>query len=310
MDHWSVIIQPLIMPSQHHKGKIPVSDNSVSSFFRYILQAATPVYGADEATAIARILMSDITGIPVNAVMISGDFRLKESEMLQLMEYTQRVVAGEPLAYVTGHTEFYFSDFMVTPDVLIPRPETEELVHLVIDAHKSSARPFSVLDIGTGCGCMAVSLRKYLPVATVTALDISVKALDIARKNAERNQVEIELKQLDILDEDQWNTLPAVDIIVSNPPYIARNEASGMADTVLQYEPHIALFADGEDPLIFYRAIARFALQKLNTGGSIYLEINQAWGPETAGIFTRAGFKQVQLLKDLSHNIRFVIVNN
>ena len=207
-----------------------------------------------------------------------------------------------PIQYVIGETEFYGLKFSVTPDVLIPRPETEELVDLIIK--ETSRDEISILDIGTGSGCIAISLAKHLPNAHVTALDISAEALQIAQFNAALNKVEIEGVECDILkieslDKD-W------DIIVSNPPYVLHSEKEKMQNNVLAYEPHTALFVSDNDPLLFYSKIAQLAHKHLTKNGKLYFEINEALGDETVEMLKLSGFEVVNLFKDVFGKHRMV----
>ena len=209
---------------------------------------------------------------------------------------------GEPLQYVVGTAPFGNLTFEVTPSTLIPRPETLELVEWV--AADEQVRPaLRLLDIGTGSGCIAISLAKLLPQATVSAWDISAEALAVARRNAERNGVAVDFKQVDVLHVTEAETY---DCIVSNPPYICEAEKAEMTDSVLLHEPHTALFVPNTDPLRFYRAIAQLALSNLSPGGTLYFEINRAYGAETCNLLRDLGFCDVELRKDFYGNDRMV----
>lgn len=200
----------------------------------------------------------------------------------------------QPIQYIFGNSEFFGHSFFVSPATLIPRPETEELVQWILDEIPPDAR---VLDIGTGTGCIAISISKNLPQSQVTAYDVSRDALEVAQKNADHHQVPITFKEVDIL------TLPSIepsfDIIVSNPPYVREQEKEHMRSNVLDNEPHLALFVTDTDPLLFYKKIGMLAFDNLSKGGSLYFEINQYLGEETRAMMETIGFKEVILRQDI-----------
>ena len=217
--------------------------------------------------------------------------------------------------YIIGDTEFYGRKFKVTSDTLIPRTETEELVQLVVSSWKSSGEPLAVgsisqslikiLDIGTGTGCIAISLACELPNSQVYAYDISENALKVAKENAEKNNANVIFEQMDILNISP-SSLPTFSIIVSNPPYVMNAEKLEMEQNVLDYEPHLALFVEDSNPLIFYKAIAEFASKNLINKGLCIVEINQAFGLETAELFWNKGFRYVEVVKDMFGKDRMV----
>ena len=211
-----------------------------------------------------------------------------------------RLKSQEPIQYILGKTEFYGLPFKVTPDTLIPRPETEELVDWILKESSESAQ-LSILDIGTGSGCIPISLAKKLPNSTLTSIDISKEALAIAKENAKLNSVDINFIELDILNTQK---LPSsYDIIVSNPPYVRELEKKEILPNVLQNEPHLALFVENDNPLIFYNKIANLAKKHLKEKGNLFFEINQYLGKDTVDMLTRKGFK-TELRKDLFGNNR------
>ena len=218
----------------------------------------------------------------------------------------ERLLKGEPLQYLLGESWFFGNRFHVGPGVLIPRPETEELVDWMLKDLDPSASK-RILDIGTGSGCIAVTLKKYRPSAWVSAIDISETALSFARRNGEALHTEIEFRLSDIRDWNSWQDLPDYDLIVSNPPYIPVNEAQLLHRNVTEYEPHTALFVPENDPLFFYRLIAAFAEKKATPTGSIYLEIHQQFAEETRALFTDR-WKDVELKRDISGNWRMLRV--
>lgn len=215
-----------------------------------------------------------------------------------------RVNANEPIQYVIGEADFYGRKFEVTPDVLIPRPETEELVELVLKLIKDIPNPH-ILDIGTGSGCIATSLAAERPDASVKAFDISEKALKIARRNSQKNKVKVNFRQVDILTSNE--VFEPFDVVVSNPPYVTQKEATAMQPNVLNHEPHLALFVSDDSPLIFYEAIAKFCQNNLKINGKLAVEINAALGKETQRCFEKAGFQTTHLQKDMQQKDRFVV---
>ena len=210
----------------------------------------------------------------------------------------------EPIQYIFGETEFYGLPFYVTPSVLIPRQETEELVHHILENHEGEKK--TILDIGTGSGCVAISLAKKNPNFDVFALDVSMDALAVTQDNITENEVSIQLVHEDILNPNGIEELPDFDIIVSNPPYITENEKSLMHENVLEFEPGLALFVDNDTPLIFYKAIAEFGNKKLKGGGKLYTEINEQFGEETKALFESLGFIEAIIHKDLNGKDRYI----
>lgn len=304
---------------------------------RISLQA---LYGEREAAGMAWIILEHITGNRRQQLMIRGDEPPEARQLNAISQILQELLKGKPLQYVLGETEFYGLKFKVAPSVLIPRQETEELVHWIIQREAASGSPLttgdnataagrpvtaageaarrvgevagklpvSLLDVGTGSGCIVIALKKNLRGAEAWACDISEKALKLASENASLNEAEITFKQADILDERSWDLFPSFDIIVSNPPYVTESEKAAMAANVLDHEPHLALFVENDDPLRFYRAIARFAMQKLRPGGLLYFEINEAFGPQTLELLRETGFRHINLRKDLNGKDRMVQV--
>jgi release factor glutamine methyltransferase len=219
---------------------------------------------------------------------------------------------NKPIQYIFGETEFYGLRFLVNENTLIPRQETEELVELIIESTNYELRntKLKVLDIGTGSGCIAISLAKHLPTSEVFAIDVSKEALATAKKNAELNKVAINFILTNILDVIKLRALEGLDkqfdIIVSNPPYVRNLEKAEIKPNVLEYEPHLALFVDDIDALLFYRKIAELAIKNLNPNGKLYFEINQYLGKETVELVESFGFKNVKLIKDIYGNDRIV----
>lgn len=257
------------------------------------------VYPQREARALYMLVMEVAFGLTPTQVLIGKDKDLSEDKQVLLQNIIDRLIRKEPVQYILGQANFCGHIFYIEPGVLIPRPETQELVNLI--KHQTHS-PCSVLDIGTGSGCIAISLA--LMGYQVTAFDISEEALRIARENAQTLHAEVNLKREDILhpstSAQHW------DIIVSNPPYICQKEAVEMDTNILEHEPHLALFVPDEDPLLFYRAIATYATDHLNHYGRLYLEINEKYPAETASLIEEAGFCQVTVHTDNFGKQRFI----
>ena len=267
------------------------------------------VYPPGEARAVARVLLEDAFGITLADVYAGKVREFSPHELERLHSMADRLEKGEPVQYVAGTAQFGGLTFEVSPGVLIPRPETLELVEWAAGDFSTRTgkgnRHMRVLDIGTGSGCIAVTMAVRLAGAQVTAVDISEKALGVARRNAARNGVQVEFAVCDILSPGA-DIAGNFDVIMSNPPYVCRSERAGMHRNVLDYEPHEALFVDDTDPLVFYRAIARFAAEHLAPGGAVYVEINRRFGRETADVFSAVGFASVELRKDSADNPRMI----
>ena len=270
--------------------------------FQNLHNALQTIYDNREAFTISTYIFEDIFKI----YNTQSEKTLSKSQVTQLDEIQNRLLKYEPWQHIVGFADFYGSKFHVSPDVLVPRPETEELVQLILDHVKPMQ---TVLDIGTGSGCIPISIKKKYEHLMVFGLDVSEAALEIARKNAELNQVEINWRQADILNPKEWSRVGAnqkFDIIVSNPPYVLESDKSKMHQNVLEFDPELALFVADETPLLFYDAIADFALQYLNANGQLYFEIHQDFGQQTVALLEKKGFTEVKLVKDLFGNDRIV----
>lgn len=255
------------------------------------------LYPPAERQALLRIVAEDVCGIPFYKILMDEPLDLPREVEERLGEVIDRLAEGEPLQYVLGETRFRGLRLHVAPGVLIPRPETAELVGWVWEDFP--ANPFRAMDIGTGSGCIALALAAGRTGAEVWGLDISPSALEIARRNGVENGLEVRWTEADILDETLWERLPSeLDCIVSNPPYVMEKERAGMPANVLGHEPELALFVPDDDPLRFYRAIARFARQKLRRGGGLYFEINEQCGEAMRQLLRAEGFRGITLRKD------------
>ncbi len=265
------------------------------------------IYNAREAAKVIDMVMEKITGFTNAERLINKQLLLTAAQHDQFQMFKEQLMQHKPVQYVLHEAWFAGLKLYVDENVLIPRPETEELVEVIAtDISRSLQRDLSLIDIGTGSGCIAISLKKKLPDAQVYALEISDKALEVARRNAITNDADIQFLHTDILHWDQQN-FPPFDIIVSNPPYVKETEADEMAANVLLYEPHQALFVPDNDALVFYRRIAQFGLQNLRNGnGKIFVEINEALGQEVSTMFRRNGFSEVTIKKDMQQKARIV----
>ena len=294
---------------------------TIGETYTWMTDRLKAIYDEREAASVTGLVMESRMGFRHIDRILRRSEPLDPSAEPRLAADVDALLRNEPVQYVLG--EAWFDGLLLKVDrhVLIPRPETEELVQWVAAdtaAPKSSqasspastpssgaARP-AILDIGTGSGCIPVALRRRLPHAELTGLDISPDALAVARENGTRYASAVQWVQADILDENHWNDLPVYDIIVSNPPYIASAERSDMHTRVLAHEPHLALFVPDEDPLLFYRGIARFCKTRLCAGGALYLEINEALGEKTKTLLQEEGFGEIILKKDLQEKDRMI----
>lgn len=274
--------------------------NKIVAYIRSRLQ---PYYTAEEVSALSRIVCCDLLGQAPTDYYLGKDIVLSSKKEQELEDILQRLSRFEPLQYIEGRTLFLGRELWVAPGVLIPRPETEELVELMLKEIPADAR---ILDVGTGSGCIAISLAKELPDALVTAWDVSPEALSVARVNARKLQANVRFVECDVL-ACQVDKAGLYDVIVSNPPYVTEAEKADMEPNVLQWEPSLALFVPDDDPLRFYRRIAVLGRDMLADGGRLYFEINRAYGREMVEMLRAMGYVGVRVEKDLSQNDRFVI---
>ena len=254
------------------------------------------LYSPEELRELIRWMMEEVAGIPPYRLLLADDI-LTQEQQSQISAMVARLAKKEPLQYILGKTEFCGLPFQVNRDVLIPRPETEQLVRLIADDFHLCPS-VQILDIGTGSGCIAVSLASLLPKAQVTGLDVSSSALRVAAGNAQMNQVSVSWICEDILQSEADACLDLYDCIVSNPPYIMDHERMSMDAGVLDYEPHLALFVPDTDPFIFYRRIVQLAKQHLTFGGWLYFEINEQCGDAMVSLLSKADFTLIEIIKD------------
>lgn len=268
-------------------------------------QSLNTHYEPVEAQSIVFLLFEHLLQLSKTQILVNQIINISPGTQLALDNALIRLKNQEPIQYIIGQTEFYGFPFQVKPGVLIPRPETEELVDWIIQNNQNQA--LHLLDIGTGSGCIAVSLAKNLVGAKVAALDVSPKALAVTQQNAALNGATILLIQDNILNpQKKLFANHTLDIIVSNPPYVTPAEKAEMQANVLQYEPELALFVPQSEPLLFYEAIARFAQQKLKPGGQLYFEINEQFGQQTKEMLANLGFKNTEVKKDMFGKDRMV----
>lgn len=278
------------------------------------------IYGKDEVQSFFFLCTEQFVKLQRFQLVLQPQFTITTSKIDLFLKILEGLKHQKPIQYLLGKTEFYGLPFVVNKNVLIPRPETEELVDLIIKYHAersvesqhptpNAQHPITILDIGTGSGCIAISLAKHMPNAKVYALDVSEEALKVAKENAELNTIEIEFIKASILDDSTWDLSfknLEFDVIVSNPPYVRNLEKVEIQPNVLDHEPHLALFVEDHNPLLFYKAITDFAITSLKKNGYLYFEINQYLGNETKALLETANFETVTLLKDLNRNNRIV----
>ncbi len=281
-----------------------IASNKISDVVRYFRDELKDVYDSEELETIMAYCFEEFVNMKRAEITLNKNKTISESELLKFSFAVKDLKQQNPIQYVLSKADFYGMKFIVNKNVLIPRPETEELVHLIIKENKESQ--INILDIGTGSGCIAIALKKHIPSATVYAMDISEEALKIAKQNAVLNDAEINFIQDNILQPTSDIGHRTSDIIVSNPPYVCISEKETMNKNVLEYEPHLALFVNDSNPLLFYNAIVNFALRNLKKEGKLYFEINEAYGDEIKMLMEGKGFKNVALKKDINNKNRIV----
>ncbi|MDE5684509.1 MAG: peptide chain release factor N(5)-glutamine methyltransferase [Muribaculaceae bacterium] len=276
---------------------------TIAEYYKGLRSSLAQALPKGEADSAAAILMEDIGGYTRTTLFADGDRDISDFLKGKIDEAASRIIAGEPVQYAVGRALFMGNSYIVTPAVLIPRPETAALVDMITD-HAAGRSDLRVLDIGTGSGCIAISLARALPFARVDAVDISADALEIARQNAVNLKAKVNFRHEDILKAVP-TAMPCYDIIVSNPPYITDSEKADMDARVLDYEPATALFVPDSDPLKFYRAIAEYAAKALVAGGSLYFEINRSYGSEIEKMLADKGFADIEISRDFRGNTRY-----
>lgn len=268
-----------------------------------LIRRLAPVLGEGEARASLRVAAEDIFGWTHTDLLIKADDEISDFRAGQLDRVVDRLLLGEPLQYILGKAYFYGMNFEVTPDVLIPRPETAELVDIIV--RENQTPDLRVMDVGTGSGCIAIALSRNLPFSRVTAVDVSSSALEIARKNAAKFKARISFVHADIMKYEVPSG--SFDVIVSNPPYIAESERVDMEARVLAHEPSMALFVPDDDPLRFYKRIAQIASDALAEGGKLYFEINPLFANDMQSMLNAGGWADVRIEHDIHGRKRFAM---
>lgn len=275
---------------------------TITELAQHIIDELSPLLGPGEATSVSRLVLEDLFGYRRG----SHPRRLSQDEQIMAWATINRLKAGEPVQYVTGIADFYGLQLRVDPAVLIPRPETEELVEWVLEDAVAGAQ-VQCLDIGTGSGCIPLALKYKRPSWTCTGVDVSTDALDVARANAEKLKLEVDFEVMDVLENPSSHLRAAAyNIIISNPPYIPPSERDVMSPSTLAHEPELALFVPEEDPLLFYRRIAELGTKALAKGGLLYFETNEFNSEDVVTLLTESGYAEVERRKDLRGKWRMV----
>ena len=283
----------------------------LKEFKTYFLEQLSKIYPKTEVDTFFFLLIEEYLDLQRVDTVLKPDFKIPDDKMILLENALKRIQKEEPIQYILGKTEFYGLPFIVNKHTLIPRPETEELVEWILN-EVNSTQKLNILDIGTGSGCIPISLAKHLLSATISTIDISNKAIQVAKENAILNNVSVNFIEQDILQADSLNQilkqvqLKQFDIIVSNPPYVRELEKVEIKNNVLENEPHLALFVDDNNPLLFYNKIADLAKKHLSKNGVLFFEINQYLGNETIEMLSEKGFLNTELRKDLFGNNRMI----
>jgi len=290
------------------RKKYRIMADSIQNLYKTIVLKLKAIYADEEARAMADRLFVHYFHLTPTQKVMAGNTIADETRLTLIEESVSKLLSHVPLQYVLGSAFFMDLELLVTSSVLIPRPETEELVSLILKHYsgRKTGKGLKILDIGTGSGCIAIALNRYLPESHVSAIDISEEAIKVAAANAEKNHATVNFIHADILDHAQWDTFPKFDIIVSNPPYVTNAEKVQMQLNVLDHEPHTALFVPDDDPLLFYREIIMLAKKKLCERGSLWFEINEMFGVELKKLAESKGFKDVNIFFDIRGKSRFL----
>jgi len=289
---------------------------------KFVVEALKEIYDENEAHNVVGLILEDCTGFSLTKLRLNKEYNLSVEQKEKLKQQVQRLQDHEPVQYILKKAWFYGMELYVDHNVLIPRPETEELVDWIVKDIKAAGLPvfhraisqadrttqLKVVDVCTGSGCIALALKKAMPVAEVWGCDVSEEALNVARRNGAALDIRVDFQGTNFLDEAQQKFLPTVDVIVSNPPYVPLHDKHSMRPNVLNYEPHTALFVPNDDALVFYKAIALFAKKRLYRKGIIYLEIHEELSEEVASLFKSEGYNSVEIRRDMQGKNRMVKV--
>ena len=268
-----------------------------------LLRELRKIYSGNESSSIAQLILEHV-GYP-SSVYLHDPNRIPETATkVQITEIVTEIHSGRPIQYILGYTYFCDMKILVDESVLIPRPETEEMVLNIGSAGSHTGN--RIIDLGTGSGCIALALKKLFPEADVTGVDLSKGALEMSNINGRLNNLDIKWVQGDMLDPELMNLEGPFSLVVSNPPYVLKSEKEMMTKNVLDFEPESALFVNNSEPLVYFRSIAAFCMNKLESGGLFWVEINERFGKETARLFNKAGFEHVAITKDIHGKERFV----
>ena len=286
-----------------------LSSNKINDIIRCYSKELEGLYENREIKNFLFQILDEYSGLSKTDIALNPNQTINESELLKVHFAVKDLKKFKPIQHIFGKTNFFGLDFIVNPNVLIPRPETEELVNRIIEDSKNSKEEINVLDIGTGSACISICLKKFILFSKVLAVDVFAETLKIAKTNAENNKVDVEFFCQDILDKQLWGNFPQFDIIVSNPPYITESEKKLMKKNVLDYEQKEFLFVPDNNPLIFYEAISDFASTHLKNNGTLYFEINENLGAKTVKMLEAKGFIKILLIKDINGKDRMIKCN-
>lgn len=279
-----------------------VKENTLFAIKEYFYTSLEDFYPKTEIDSFFYILTEHFLGLTKSSVLLNIQDSMSESELLKFHYAIKELKKYKPIQYITGSQFFYNHEFKVNVHTLIPRPETEELVDLIVKENANFKG--SILDIGTGSGVIAISLDKAIPSAKVVAFDVSEEAIEIAKENNSKIKASVEFQIQDILNPTYFGQ--PFDIIVSNPPYVLKSEKELMKDNVLKYEPHLALFVEDDDPLLFYKRIIQYCNENLSSNGKLYFEINEKYGNQTIDLLKENDFIEIELIKDMQGKDRIV----
>jgi release factor glutamine methyltransferase len=280
--------------------------NVKQAYKKFLLKAQT-IYSLSEGAVITDWVFESIANVKKEDFIKHPEQEISKATSEQLNKALVQVLEHKPIQYILGEGWFYNMKLKVNENVLIPRPETEELVEWIVTTATHQAPAVSILDIGTGSGCISIALKKHLHAATITAIDISKGALDVANENALTQKAHVQFLEFNFLDESKWKELPPFDMIVSNPPYIPIKEKEGLDKNVTNYEPHTALFVPDNEPLLFYKKIADFGKEHLNYNGKIFVEVHVDYAEQTVTVFKERNYNYVDLKKDMYGRDRMIM---